>query len=58
VLAFARSVVHLGVVGRERLHYWRLLAWTIMRRPRLFPHAVTLAIYGYHFRLISERMGR
>lgn len=58
LLAFARSVARLGIVGRERLHYWRLLAWTIVRRPRLFPHAVTLAIYGYHFRLISERLGR
>ena len=57
LLAFARSVARLGVVGRERLHYWRLLAWTIVRRPRLFPHAVTLAIYGYHFRMISERLG-
>lgn len=58
VLAFVRSVVRLGIAERERLHYWRLLAWTVVRRPRLFPNAVTLAIYGYHFRLITERLGR
>lgn len=58
LLAFVRSVARLGIAGRERLHYWRLLAWTLARRPRLFPHAVTLAIYGYHFRLIAERIGR
>lgn len=58
LLAFVRSVVRLGVVGRERVQYWKLLAWTLARRPRLFPQAVTLAIYGYHFRRICERLGR
>jgi radical SAM superfamily enzyme YgiQ (UPF0313 family) len=58
LLAFVRSMARLGVVGRERLQYWRLLAWTLLHRPRLLPNAVTLAIYGHHFRLISERVGR
>ena len=58
VLAFFRSTARLGVLGRERLQYWRLLGWTLLRRPRLLPHAVTLAIYGYHFRLISEGVNR
>jgi hypothetical protein len=38
------------VIGRERFHYWQLLGWTLFRRPRLFETAVTLAIYGHHFR--------
>jgi radical SAM superfamily enzyme YgiQ (UPF0313 family) len=58
LLAVVRSAARLGIAGRERLHYWRLLAWTLAIRPRLFPHAVTLAIYGYHFRLISDRLGK
>ena len=58
LMAFVRSVGRLGVVGRERVQYWKLLAWTLVRRPRLFPHAVTLAIYGYHFRRICEQLGR
>jgi radical SAM superfamily enzyme YgiQ (UPF0313 family) len=49
-MAFARSVVRLGILGRERLEYWRLLAWTCRRRPASFQVAVTLAIYGHHFR--------
>jgi len=53
-LACARSVVRLGIVGRERVEYWKLVAWTLIRRPRLLPMAVTLAIYGYHFRMITE----
>ncbi|MGD0542544.1 MAG: DUF4070 domain-containing protein, partial [Tepidisphaeraceae bacterium] len=54
LLAFARSVVKLGVVGRERFHFWYLLLWTLLHRPRLFGHAVTLAISGYHFRRVCQ----
>ena len=54
ILAFWRAGLRLGVVGKERFQYWRLLTWTLTRRPRLLPLAVTLAIYGYHFRRICE----
>ncbi|MBN1843238.1 MAG: DUF4070 domain-containing protein [Deltaproteobacteria bacterium] len=53
-LAFFRSNVHLGIFGKERFHYWRLLLWTLFRRPELFSLAVTLAIQGHHFRKICE----
>jgi radical SAM superfamily enzyme YgiQ (UPF0313 family) len=53
--AFFRSVVVLGIIGKERFHYWRLLFWTVFNRPRLFPDAVTLAIYGFHFRRIFKK---
>ena len=55
LLAVARSVIRLGILGRERVHYWRLMAWTVLRRPSLFPLAVSLAIYGHHFRKVCER---
>lgn len=54
LLAFFRAAYHLGLRGAERAEYWRLLAWTALRRPGLIPLAVTLAIYGYHFRMVSE----
>jgi radical SAM superfamily enzyme YgiQ (UPF0313 family) len=54
VLAFGRSIWRLGVLGKERFYYWRLLIWTILNRPRLFPLAVTFSIYGLHFRKIIE----
>jgi radical SAM superfamily enzyme YgiQ (UPF0313 family) len=53
--AFLRSVYRLGILGRERLQYWKLLAWTLARRPHLFSHAVTLAITGHHFRRVCEQ---
>jgi hypothetical protein len=54
VIAFFRSVYKLGILGRERLQYWNLLAWTFLKRPILFPLAVNLAISGYHFKKICE----
>lgn len=54
LLAFFRSIYRLGLLGKERLHYWKLLSWTLVHRPALLPIAVTLAIYGYHFRMVCE----
>ena len=53
-LAFFRSSIRLGILGKERFHYWYLIIWTLMRKPRLLPMAITFAIYGYHFRRICE----
>ncbi len=50
-----KSVFILGVLGKERCYYWRLVIWSLFRRPRLLPLAVTFSIYGFHFRKIFER---
>jgi len=55
--AFAYSSLRLGVLGRERFHFWHLLVWTVCRRPALFRVAVTLAIYGHHFRRTCAALG-
>jgi radical SAM superfamily enzyme YgiQ (UPF0313 family) len=52
--SFAKSMWFLGLKGKGKRYYWRLLAWTLVRRPRSFPTSVTLAIYGYHFRRVVE----
>lgn len=54
-MALFHALYRLGLLGRERLYFWQVLLWTLCKRPRLFPQAVTLAIYGYHFRTICER---
>ena len=48
--AFLLASVRLGVVGRERWQYWRLVGWTVSHRPVFLHLAVSLAIYGHHFR--------
>jgi radical SAM superfamily enzyme YgiQ (UPF0313 family) len=54
LLALWRSIYQLGIKGAERVHYWRLWLWTLFHKPRLFPQAIELAIYGYHFRRVCE----
>lgn len=54
LLVLFRSIFYLGIIGKERVHYWKLLLWTHFHHPRLFPLAITLAIYGHHFRKICE----
>lgn len=53
ILALWRSIYQLGIRGVERVQYWRLFFWTLFRRPRLFPLAITFAIYGFHFRQVA-----
>jgi hypothetical protein len=54
LMAFARSTVILGVIGKERVHYWKMLAWTFFNRQQALPLAITLAIYGHHFRKVCR----
>jgi radical SAM superfamily enzyme YgiQ (UPF0313 family) len=54
LLALLRSIYRLGILGKERVQYWKLLFWTSFRRPQLFSTAVTLAISGYHCRKVCE----
>ncbi len=52
--ALLKSVWHLGIKEDGRRHYWGLVTSTLLTRPRSFPTAITLAIYGYHFRKLVE----
>jgi radical SAM superfamily enzyme YgiQ (UPF0313 family) len=54
LLAVLRSCIRLGVFGRERCHYWKIVIWTLFRRPKLLPVTIRLAIYGHHFRKICK----
>lgn len=54
VMALFRSILRLGLFGKERLYYWKLMFWSVFRRPSLLPMAVTLSIYGFHFRKVYE----
>jgi radical SAM superfamily enzyme YgiQ (UPF0313 family) len=54
VMAGFKSAIRLGIIGKERYQYWKLFFWSLFRRPRLFPLAITLAIYGFHFRKVFK----
>lgn len=50
--ALGKSMVLLGIVGKERFYYWKLFFWSLFRKPKLFSLAILHAIYGYHFRKV------
>jgi radical SAM superfamily enzyme YgiQ (UPF0313 family) len=52
--ALFKSALFLGLGEKGRSHYWKLFFWSLFRRPRLFPLAVTFAIQGFHFRKIFK----
>jgi len=52
LVSFFKSVFVIGIVNRGRGEYWKLLVWTLFRRPSLLKDALTFAVYGYHFRTV------
>lgn len=52
ILAFVKSIFVLGLINKGRFEYWKLIFWTIVKKPNLFIDAITLAVYGYHFRTV------
>jgi hypothetical protein len=51
IKAFLKSIWLLGILNRCRIYYWKLIFWSL-RRPQYFHMAVTLLIYGFHYRKV------
>jgi len=56
VVALVRSFWKLGVRGPGRREYLKFLGHALVHHPRGFALAVTLSIYGHHFRTVAERI--
>lgn len=54
ILALVKSVWFLGIKEKGRWYYWKILTWSLFKKPRLFPQTVVLLIYGFHFRKVFE----
>ena len=50
--ALIKSIAILGIADKERNHFWRLVFWSLCKRPKAFSMVITYAIYGFHFRKI------
>jgi len=55
IATFLKSIFFLGIIGKGKRWFWKLFLGTLFRYPRFLPLALTLAIYGFHFRKIFER---
>jgi len=51
---FIKSVWFLGIRGKGKRYYWRLLISTLFKHPRSFPLSVVLSVFGFHFRKVAE----
>ena len=56
--ALAHSIVRQGVFGRHKWSYWKFLAEAATRYRRCFGAAMTLAIMGYHFQVMTQKLSK
>ena len=54
--AFVTSIVRQGVFGRQRWSYWKFLLTVATRYRHCVGAAMTLAVMGYHFQIITQRL--
>jgi len=55
-MALIKSMFIIGMFDSSRKHYWKLFFWSLFRRPKVFPLAITYSIYGYHYRRVFKKM--
>ncbi|MCF6333645.1 MAG: DUF4070 domain-containing protein [Draconibacterium sp.] len=55
-IALIKSIFIIGIYDNNRKYYWRLFFWTLFKRPKLFPMAITYSIYGYHFKKVFKKI--
>jgi hypothetical protein len=48
----SKVIWKLGIKGKGKFHFWKLVSWTITRKPALFSEAMTQSVYGYHYRKV------
>jgi len=51
-MAVIKSIIILGVLAEKRRYFWKIFFWSIYKKPKAFPLAITYSIYGYHFRKV------
>lgn len=56
VRALILSVLRQGIRGKARLSYWKFVLAASTRYRRSFGAAMTMAVMGYHFQVITERI--
>jgi radical SAM superfamily enzyme YgiQ (UPF0313 family) len=54
--AFVTSILRQGVFGRQRWSYWKFLLIATTRYRRSFGAAMTLAVMGYHFQVMTRQL--
>ncbi|MFA4916634.1 MAG: B12-binding domain-containing radical SAM protein [Syntrophales bacterium] len=58
VEAFLKSLFYLGILGNgaSQWYYWKMMLKSIIFHRESFPEAITLMVYGDHFRKIAKKV--
>ncbi|MFC1911159.1 B12-binding domain-containing radical SAM protein [Chloroflexota bacterium] len=56
LIALMRSTWVLGVKEKGRIQYWKFVAWTLLKKPKTFPLSIALAVQGFHFRKVAQKV--
>ena len=56
--AFITSIVRQGVFSRQRWSYWKFLLTVATRYRHCVGAAMTLAVMGYHFQVITRQLAK
>jgi radical SAM superfamily enzyme YgiQ (UPF0313 family) len=53
IKAFFRLLWFMGVVEKGKKYFWNIFIYSLFKHPKKFSLAMTLTVYGYHFRRIA-----
>jgi radical SAM superfamily enzyme YgiQ (UPF0313 family) len=53
IKAFIRLLWLIGVLEKGKRYFWKTLFYSLLKYPKKFSLAMTLTVYGYHFRRIA-----
>jgi radical SAM superfamily enzyme YgiQ (UPF0313 family) len=56
VRAFMMLIWLLGTLEKGKKYFWKLFAFSLFKHPNKFPLAMTMAVYGYHFRRVAAKI--
>jgi radical SAM superfamily enzyme YgiQ (UPF0313 family) len=58
IKAFMKSILYLGIMGDglSKWYYWKMLFRSLLFYRKQFPDAITLMVYGHHFRKVAEKV--
>lgn len=57
-IALIKTFWALGIKEKGQYYFWKLVFWTALKRPRSFPAAIEMSIFGLHFRRVAEHYAR
>lgn len=53
IAALIKTIWYMGIIGPDRREYWQMIFNVLRHMPEKFPIAITLTVYGYHFRKVA-----